>query len=596
MANTKDKKRAIDSRSAEKRLAGYYVRHWNLFVSGLVCTVAIRGIDLAFAFLIGDVLRATFGKDQAKLTLVAAAIVGIHVVKWVLTYGQTCLISSATQKIAVRLRNELYSHLQALSLSFFERTKIGHLMSRMTNDVNVIQQSSQQVIEAVSAPVGIIAGLIAIFVTNWRLALVSVVVLPFMSYSLVKISRGMRNLSEFLQHSLSDVAAVLQETLSAVRIVKSFGMEDYEANRFAGENQRTYGAAMRAIRRSALMSPTIELLGVTGIAFVLWYGGLMVVRNTMPGFDAADMVVFLMLLRGISDSARQLGRINITYHQIMTGATRIFDVLDEVPDVRELPEAVVMPDIAGRIEFRNVSFGYSPDKPVLHDISFTVEPGRQVALVGPSGAGKSTIANLIPRFYDVTGGAVLIDGMDVRNATLSSLRRQIGIVPQETMLFSSTIRENIAYGRMDASDADVQSAAEAANAREFIEAMPEGYSTLVGERGMKLSGGQRQRIAIARALLKDPRLLILDEATSSLDVASEQVVQEALERLMANRTTLVIAHRLSTIVNADRIVVMKDGRIAEIGSHTELMSEGGVYAQLYAIQSRKVPESAGGRK
>jgi subfamily B ATP-binding cassette protein MsbA len=570
----------------EKRLLSHYAIYWRLLLGGLICTAAIKGIDLYFAFLIGDVVKAAIGKDQRMLNLVAITIVGIHIIKWASTFGQTYLVSSATQKIAVRLRNELYTHLQSLSLSFYERTKVGHLMSRMTNDVSLIQNSAHQIIDAVSAPIGMISSLVAIFIVNWKLALVSVVVMPFMSYTVIKISRGMRKLTELLQIRLADIAAVVQETLSAVRIVKSFGMEAYETSRFTDENQRTYGAAMRAVRRSAVMSPTLELIGVTGIAFVLWYGGNMIAQNSMPGFDTGRMMTFLLMLKGISDSARMIGRINITYHQTMAGAQRIFDVLDEVPEVSDAPNAIELPPIEGRVEFKNVYFSYDSGKLVLEDISFVMDPGRQVALVGPSGAGKSTIANLIPRFYDVKEGSVLIDGRDVRKVTLNSLRRQIAIVPQETILFSSSIRENIAYGRMDASDEEIYEAAKAANAHNFVQKMPEGYDTLVGERGVKLSGGERQRVSIARALLKNPKLLILDEATSSLDMASEAVVQEALERLMRDRTTLVIAHRLSTIVNADRILVMEHGRVVESGSHQDLLALGGLYSELYAVQSK----------
>ncbi|MGB9588202.1 MAG: ABC transporter ATP-binding protein, partial [Armatimonadota bacterium] len=372
----------------------------------------------------------------------------------------------------------------------------------------------------------------------------------------------------------------------AMQIVKSFGMEDYETSRFADENQRTYGAAMRAVRRSAAMSPTLEFIGVTGIAFVLWYGGHMVAQNQMSGFDASDMVTFLLLLKNISDSARIIGRLNITYHQTMAGAQRIFDILNEVPEIRDSPGATVLPPISGKVEFKNVWFSYNGANPVLKDVSFTIEPGQQVALVGPSGAGKSTIADLIPRFYDVTQGAVCIDGIDIRTVTLQSLRQQIAIVPQETILFSTSVKENIAYGRMNATEEEIIEAAKAANAHDFVVCLPNGYDTLVGERGTKLSGGERQRVSIARALLKNPRLLILDEATSSLDTASEAIVQEALERLMSNRTTLVIAHRLSTVVNADKILVMNEGQIVQCGTHEELLAEGGLYAELYTIQTK----------
>jgi subfamily B ATP-binding cassette protein MsbA len=562
------------------------VSYWRLFAIGLLCTALITRIQVWFIELIGDVVNTAAAVKSGSLGVIALMIVGIHLIKWVLAYGQTYTISSATQRLAVRLRNDLYSHLQSLSLSFFERTKVGHLMSRMTNDVGLIQSAAPSIIQFVSAPLIIMALTYYIFIWNWKLAIVSVIALPLMSYTITKIGRGMRNLTDLLQVRLADVAAVVQETLSAMRIVKSFSMEEYENLRFADENLRTYGAAMRAVRRSAAMSPTVEFIGVAGIAFVLWFGGSMVVKQSVPGFDIGTLVKFLVALERIATSAKEIARLNVNYHQTMAGAQRIFDVLDEVPEVRDAPDAVSMPPIQGRVEFRDVSFAYDGAKSVLERISFEIMSGQQVALVGPSGAGKSTIANLIPRFYDVSGGSVLVDGIDVRTVKVNSLRKQIGIVPQESILFSSSIKENIAYGKTGATDEEIQEAAEAANAHEFIQELPQGYDTLVGERGVKLSGGERQRVAIARALLKNPKLLILDEATSSLDMASEAVVQEALDRLMQNRTTLVIAHRLSTVVNADRILVMQGGRIVESGTHQELLPVGGLYARLYAVQSK----------
>lgn len=582
-------RRSTQNADPGRRLLSHFQPYWHLFAVGLLCTIAITGIEILFAWLLRDVVDSAIEKNPSKLNLVAILIVGIHIVKWFFSFGQTYLISAATQKIAVRLRNDLYSHLQSLSLSFFERTKVGHLISRMTNDIGLIQGAAPQIVQIVSAPLMIFGSTVILFIWNWRLALISIVILPFVSYTITKIGRGMRGLTDLLQIRLADVAAILQETLSGVRIVKSFGMEDYETSRFADENQQTYRAAMRAVRRSAALSPTVEVIGITGLAFVLWYGGNMVATESMPGFTTGSLVAFLVLLQGIATSAKNLARLHVTYHQTMAGAQRVFDVLDEVPDVRESPRATALPPLKGRVEFHNVSFAYNDSKPVLEDISFVMEPGEQVALVGPSGAGKSTIANLIPRFYDVTDGEVLVDGHDVRTVTAGSLRQQIAIVPQETMLFGTSIRENIAYGKMDATEEEIIDAAKAANAHGFIDRLPEGYSTLVGERGIRLSGGERQRVAIARALLKNPKLLILDEATSSLDMGSEAVVQEALDRLMKDRTTLVIAHRLSTVVNADKILVMKRGRVVETGTHEGLLAQGGLYAELYSMQSKGRP-------
>lgn len=573
-----------------RRLASYYTPYWKLILGGLICTAVIAVIQAWFVQLLGDIVNAADLQDRRGLGFKVLLIILVHIIKWFCSYGQTYLISSATQKIAVRFRNDMYSHLQKLSLSYFEHTKIGHLMSRMTNDIGLIQESAVQIIHLVSAPLTIIVLTCKIFMMNWKLALVSMIGLPLVSYTIAGIGRGIKSLTSMLQMKLADIAAIVQETLSAIRIVKSFGMEDYEAERFAEENERTYSTAMKAIKRSAAMAPTVELISVTSIAIVLWYGGSMVVENTAAtaanAFTIGSLVTFLAALQLIGSSAKEIARLNVTYHQTMAGAQRIFEVLDEIPDIRDAENAVVLSDVKGQIEFKNVWFSYNSGVQVLKDISFIANPGEEIALVGPSGAGKSTIANLIPRFYDVSDGAVLIDNHDVRSVTVDSLRKQIAIVPQETILFSTTIKENIAYGNMSATDEQIAEAAKAANAHDFIMRLENGYNTMVGERGTRLSGGERQRIAIARALLKNPRILILDEATSSLDVASESIVQEALERLMKNRTTIVIAHRLSTIVDADKIIVMAGGRIVESGTHHELLEMKGLYFKLYNVQSK----------
>jgi subfamily B ATP-binding cassette protein MsbA len=383
---------------------------------------------------------------------------------------------------------------------------------------------------------------------------------------------------------MADVTAVMEESLSGARVVKAFTAERREIERFDRENREAMAVSMQGVRRGARLRPTIDLIGALGIALTLWFGGREVALDRL---EFGALVKFLFLVSQLANSVGALGGLRLAWEEMMGAADRIFtDVLDVVPDVRDAPHAKPLPPVEGSVEFRNVSFAYERGTPTLADISFSVEPGRVVALVGPSGAGKSTLADLVPRFYDPTAGAVFIDGRDIKTVTIESLRRQIGIVPQETVLFSGTIRDNIAYGREGASQAEIEAAARAAHADSFIEGFPLKYDTVIGERGATLSGGERQRIAIARALLADPRILILDEATSSLDAASEALVQEALETLMRGRTTLVIAHRLSTIVGADKIIVVRQGRIAEMGTHAELIRRGGVYSALYETQRR----------
>jgi ATP-binding cassette, subfamily B, bacterial MsbA len=567
----------------QRRLLNYILRYKWTFIGGALCTVFVACIPLLIFDIVRKFIDALDTSNRGVLTLVCGEVVILYIVNWAVTYGQTYLLSSATNRIAADVRNDLYAHIQGMPLSFFDRTRTGHIISRVTYDVGLIQNGASVVIPIVSAPVTIIGGVIRMFIVSWQLSLVAVIVVPLMAYVITKIGRRLRNLTSLLQVSLADLTAALEDAMIGVRIIKSFGTEAYEINKFAEQNNQSLRAAMRGVKRSAAVSPTVQTIGALGAVGVLWYGASLVQQHHMT---TASLLAYVVLVNYVASSARQIGQVNVTYQQTMAGADRIFELMDEKSNLVEAMDAMALPPANSRVEFLNVSFAYKKDVPVLSDVSFSMDPGKVVALVGPSGGGKSTIANLIPRFYDVTGGVIEVDGHDVRSLTIDSLRSQIGIVPQETILFTGTIRENVSYGKFDATDAEVESAARAAHAHEFIMQLKDGYNTVVGERGVALSGGERQRISIARALLRNPRILILDEATSSLDSASEALVQEALERLMRGRTTLVIAHRLSTITKADQIVVLQDGRVVENGTFQELLAVGGLFRALYDTQYR----------
>lgn len=528
---------------------------------------------------------------MTAMVIIASLMVLISVPKGILTFVNAYVVASITNRVGADVRSEMYAHIQSLPLRFFHKSKTGHLMSLMSNDVNLIQNSSVFITQAIDGPAMIVSGLVGMFWINWKLALLIIFIAPLMAIAIDKLSRRIRSLTTTQQVRLADVSAAIEESVRGVRIIKSFGMESQEVKRFNRVNMNSMTAALRAARRSALVVPSIDIMGSIAVGVIVFAGGSMMTHGSIT---FPSLVVFGMFAFYVSGAAKQFGRLNVIYQQTVAGAERIFALLDTKADMDEDPNGVELADVEGRVEFRDVCFEYDKNEPVLDKVSFAINPGEVVAIVGPSGAGKSTIADLVPRFYDVTGGQILVEGHDVRHIKTTSLREQIAMVPQETILFSGTIGENIAYGRPGADISEIIEAAKAANAHDFVTQCPKGYETVLGEAGVGLSGGQRQRISIARALLKNPRILILDEATSSLDAASEGIVQEALDRLMKGRSTLVIAHRLSTVKNADRILVMDQGRVLESGAFNQLVESGGLFAQLYKTQFRSQEASDDG--
>ncbi|MFC2342642.1 MAG: ABC transporter ATP-binding protein [Negativicutes bacterium] len=568
------------------RLLSYIKPYMRRLAEAIVCIIIAAGANLYLPWIIKDMIDKVLAeKDMQMLNVISVGIVVTFFIRGIFYYGQSYLVSFVGQRVIIDVRDVLFRKFQRLPLSYFDRHQTGEIMSYIANDVAALQNALvDRLIELVTESSIFIGSLVMMVMLDWKLSLLTLITVPLVGQAMKVFGRKLKSSGTVIQERLADITATMQESIAAIRVVKSFGREDYEIERFHRQNELNFRAEMKNNQLMSLLTPTVEFLAALAVTVIVWFGGYEVVNGVIT---AGALVAFLTYAVNLANPVKRISRVYGAIQKAMAGADRVFAIMDLPETIVNRPGAKDLPPVRGEVVFDDVTFAYEEGNDALSQVSFSVAPGQMIAFVGPSGAGKSTIANLIPRFYEVSSGAIRIDGYDVRDVTMESLRGQIGIVPQETMLFSATVRENIRYGRLDATEEEILQAAKDANAHEFIMALPEGYETKIGERGLNLSGGQRQRIAIARAILKDPRILILDEATSALDTESEKVVQAALDRLMIGRTSFVIAHRLSTVFNADQIYVIEGGRIHEHGTHEALLAAGGLYSNLYHIQFSK---------
>jgi ATP-binding cassette, subfamily B, bacterial MsbA len=589
-----------------RRLLAMVKPYWLKLVGAMICMVFVSLLTAGQAFLVKPALDGVFlkkgqvpqwikniiiqlhlgdlllKKDMEMLFLLPVAIILLFLFKGIFEYGQAYLMNYVGLRIVADIREKLYNHLQTLSLSFFTKTPTGILISRITNDVNLIQGSVSNAVTGLIKDTFTIIGLIGVVIyRDWKLALIALFFFSLVIFPIKEFGKRLRKFSRKSQQRMGSITTFLHETIAGNRIVKAFNMEEYEKRRFAEENNRFFKIVFKRVKIRALSHPLMEFLGGVAVAIIIWVGGYRVIQGEMtPGAFFSFMTALFMLYAPIRD----LNKVNLEVQEGMAAAIRVFELLDTTPQIKEEEGAFPLPPISKGVDFQDITFKYG-EEAVLKDISFHVNVGEAIALVGMSGAGKTSLVNLLPRFYDVDKGRILIDGHDIRKVTFKSLRDQIALVTQQTILFNDTVRNNIAYGNIHGcSDREIIEAAKAARAHDFIAKLPEGYNTLIGEQGVKLSGGERQRLSIARALLKNAPILILDEATSSLDSDSETEVQKALDQLMKGRTVFVIAHRLSTIRNAHRIIVLSDGTIAEHGTHAELIARNGEYRRLHDLQ------------
>ena len=570
-----------------RRLFQFVTPYRSRLILAMVIIALNSLLGLAGPYTLQFLIDAVFKNSNAVLlNQITLVLVAIFLLQSVFYFLRSYLLTYVGERVMADLRIRLFSSLQGLSLSFFNERRTGELVSRLTNDVSTVRALvTSDISTALSQALTFVGALVLIVVTDWRLTIFMLALIPVGVGAAMLFGRRLRPLSAQVQDQLANATAVLEEAIGGVRVVQSFTREAYEIQRFSENIEKTFALAMKRTRLSALFGPLMSFIGFAGVVSIFWFGGHEVLAGRL---SAGQLFMFLILTLTIAGSIGQFSGLWTGLQETLGATTRLFEILDTPSEIAEKPGAKSLTALEGRIRFEKVTFSYldDPANSILCDIDLEVRPGEVLALVGPSGAGKTTLVNLIPRFYDPRAGRILVDGHDLRDLRVRSLREQIGIVPQETLLFGSSVRDNILYGRLDASAEEVTAAARSANAHEFILQLPNGYDTLVGERGVKLSGGQRQRIAIARAILKNPRILLLDEATSALDSESEGLVQEALERLMQGRTSIVIAHRLSTIQNADRIAVLEAGELVELGTHTELIALDGLYARLHRIQFR----------
>jgi ABC-type multidrug transport system fused ATPase/permease subunit len=566
-----------------KRLAGYLGPYWKPLVATGIFLVLQTGLTLLPPLFQRQIIDEVIGnRDLRRLGILVATMSGAYALTGLAEFGDQYLRHALGERFLFDLRVRIYDYLQRLSLSFFERTSTGELMSRVTNDVNELEQFITHGVTFIVVDLLRLLGASAILlVLEWRLALVVLFLIPIIGLGLRRFNRYVRPIYRLARDRLGHINSRLQDDLAGMRVIQAFGQENAELERFRTVSERYYRERVRAIWAWSTFFPAISFLSALGGVLVLGLGARMVINGQLT---LGTLVAFVAYIAAFYEPLRRLTDVDNTFQQAIAAAQRIFELLDEMPDIQDVPDAISLDRMRGEIRFEDVHFHYGDKDEVLHDIDFHVAPGQVVALVGPSGAGKTSIANLLCRFYDPTHGRVLVDGHDLCRVGLRSLRCQVAVVLQDTFLFNASVRENLLYGKPDASSDEIIAAAQAAYAHEFIEQLPQGYETEIGERGVRLSGGQRQRLALARAILVDPRILILDEATSSVDAEAEYLIQQALEEVMKGRTSLVIAHRLSTIRNADKIIALHDGRIREVGSHHELLARGGLYSQLYQRQ------------